>query len=148
MIDRVSAPGNNAPRNVATTKAALTEATLKALAPTVSEDAPEAGVIVSLSPQARAAATSTEPNPTDPRVALAQAAMAQATLAGAGAGTQPKATTGPDATYRAHSTSAIHPIPAQAERPVRASGLPAPVIRWLALVVLAGAVLWLMLGRG
>ena len=144
MIDRVGTPGNNAPRNAATTKAALTEATLKALAPSVTADAPEEGVGVSLSPQARAAATSTDPNPADPRVALAQAAMAQATLAG----TQPKPATGPDAIYRANSTPAIHPIPAHPERPARANGAPGPVIRWLSLALLAGVVLWLMLGRG
>lgn len=144
MIDRVGTPGNNAPRTPAATKAALTEATLKALAPSVTATAPEEGVVVALSPQARAAATSTDPNPTDPRVALAQAAMAQATLAG----TPPKAATGPDAIYRANSTPAIHAIPTHPERPVLASGIPGPVIRWLALALLAGAVLWLMLGRG
>lgn len=144
MIDRVGAPGNNVPRNSATTKAALTEATLKALAPAVSPSAPEEGVVVSLSPQARAAATSAEPNPADPRVALAQAAMAQATLAG----TQPKAATGPDSLYRANSTAPIHAIPAQSEREVRASAIPGPVTRWLALALLGGVVLWLMLGRG
>lgn len=144
MIDRVGTPGPNVARNPAATKAALTEATLKALAPSVTANAPEEGVVVALSPQARAAATSTEPNPADPRLALAQAAMAQATLAG----TPPKVATGPDAIYRAHSTAPIHPIPAHPERPTRASGIPGPVIRWLALVVLAGVVLWLMLGRG
>ncbi|MBX9858929.1 MAG: hypothetical protein K2Y20_04970 [Sphingomonas sp.] len=144
MIDRVGTPGPNVSRTPAATKVALTEATLKALAPSVTATAPEEGVVVALSPQARAAATSTEPNPTDPRVALAQAAMAQATLAG----TPPKAASGPDAIYRANSTAPIHPIPTQPERPARANGIPGPVIRWLALVVLAGAVLWLMLGRG
>lgn len=143
MIDRVGTPGNNVPRGVATTKAALTEATLKALAPSVTANAPEEGVVVALSPQARAASTGTDPNPADPRVALAQAAMAQATLAG----TPPKAAAGPDALYRANSTAAIHPIPAQAEPPTRASGIPGPVIRWLALALLAAVVLWLMLGR-
>jgi len=144
MIDRVGTPGNNVPRGVATTKAALTEATIKALAPSVTASVPEEGVVVSLSPQARAAATSAESNATDPRVALAQAAMAQATLAG----TQPKVADGPDAIYRANSTPTIHAIPAHPERPMRASGIPGPVIRWLALALLAGAVLWLMLGRG
>ncbi len=144
MIDRVGTPGTNVARNQAATKAALTEATLRALAPTVTESAPEEGVVVSLSPQARAAATTTEPNPADPRVALAQAAMAQATLAG----TAPKPATGPDAIYRAHSTAPIHPIPAHPERPTRASGIPGPVIRWLALALLAGVVVWLMAGRG
>ena len=144
MIDRVGTPGNNVPRGVATTKAALTEATLKALAPTVSESAPEAGVLVSLSPQARAAATSTDANPADPSVVLAQAAMAQTTLAGTPA--KPAATS-PDALYRTHSTPPIRPIPAPPERPARTNGIPGPVIRWLALALLAGAVLWLMLGR-
>lgn len=144
MIDRVGTPGNNVPRNVAATKTALTEATLRALAPGVTANAPEEGVVVALSPQARAAATSTEPNPADPRVALAQAAMAQATLAGA----PPKPATGPDAIYRANSTAPVHPIPAHPERAVGASGIPGPVIRWLALALLAGVVLWLMLGRG
>ncbi|MBY0285287.1 MAG: hypothetical protein K2W81_15160 [Sphingomonas sp.] len=145
MIDRVGTPGPNVARNPAATKAALTEATLKALAPSVTANAPEEGVVVALSPQARAAATtSTDPNPTDPRMALAQAAMAQATLAG----TSAKAATGPDAIYRANSTPAIHAIPTTPERQASASGIPGPVIRWLALVVLAGVVLWLMLGRG
>ncbi len=144
MIDRVGTPGPNVARNPAATKAALTEATLKALAPSVTANTPEEGVVVALSPQARAAATSTEPNLNDPRVALAHAAMAQATLAG----TQPKAATGPDSLYRANSTPAVYAIPTHPERPVLASGIPGPVIRWLALALLAGAVLWLMLGRG
>ncbi|MBA3880952.1 MAG: hypothetical protein C0500_14710 [Sphingobium sp.] len=144
MIDRVGAPGNNVPRNSATTKAALTEATLKALAPAVSPSAPEEGVVVSLSPQARAAATSADANPADPRAVLAQAAMAQATLAG----TPTKAADGPDALYRAHSAPAVHPIPAPTQHPPRPTGIPGPAIRWLALVVLAGVLLWLMLGRG
>lgn len=144
MIDRVGTPGPNVARNPAATKAALTEATLKALAPSVTATAPEEGVVVSLSPQARAAATSTEPNPNDPRMALALAAMAQATLAG----TPPKAATGPDSLYHANSTPAVHAIPAHSERPASASGIPGPVIRWLALVMLAGVVLWLMAGKG
>ena len=144
MIDRVGTPGSNVARSPAATKAALTEATLKALAPSVTASTPEEGVVVALSPQARAAATSNEPNPTDPRVALAQAAMAQATLAG----TPPNPATGPDSLYRANSTAPIHPIPAHPEREARANGIPGPVIRWLALALLAGAVLWLMLGRG
>ncbi len=144
MIDRVGTPGPNVARNPAATKAALTEATLKALAPSVTANAPEEGVVVALSPQARAAATSTEPNPADPRVALAQAAMAQATLAG----TPPNVASGPDAIYRANSTGPVHAIPAHPEREARANGIPGPVIRWLALALLAGVVIVLLLRWG
>lgn len=140
MIDRVGTSGTT----VAGATKALTEATVRALATAPADDgSSEDGVVVSLSPEARAAASAAGNGPLDPRAALAPAALAQAV-----AGTAQAMSSGPAARYRANSVPTVHPNASAGDHHRRDGSVSGPVIRWLALLTLGGVVLWLMLGRG
>ncbi len=148
MIDRVGSPGSNAARTAlvaATSAAALAEAALKASSGDIASGSPsDDGVTVSLSSVAQAGLAVPGQYPADLRAALAQAAMAQATLPGA---TGARSVGGPGADQPTDAILAIRPTPPRTEGE-EFSGLPGTYVRWLALAVMAGAVIVLLLKWG